>query len=58
MSNHYKRRMSLAGIDWAVILGYFCLALGFGIYFSRRASRRAILVSSWAYWLSWYVSES
>jgi len=31
--------MSLAALDWAVIAGYFVLALGFGIYFSRRASR-------------------
>jgi len=31
--------MRLAPIDWALIVGYFILALGIGLYYSRRASK-------------------
>jgi SSS family solute:Na+ symporter len=31
--------MKLAPIDWSLIIGYFILALGIGLYYSRRASK-------------------
>ena len=31
--------MQLSGLDWAIIVGYFALALGVGLAFSRRAGR-------------------
>lgn len=31
--------MKLAGIDWVVIIAYFVVALGVGLYFSRRAGK-------------------
>ncbi len=31
--------MNISPIDWAIIIGYICFALGLGIYFSKRAGR-------------------
>lgn len=31
--------MVLTGIDWAVIIAYFVISLGVGLYFSKRAGK-------------------
>ena len=31
--------MQLSGLDWVIIVGYFAVALGIGLAFSRRAGK-------------------
>jgi solute:Na+ symporter, SSS family len=48
--------MVLTAIDWAVIIGYFAIALGIGLYFRRRAGRsmREFFISGRA--LPWWLA--
>ena len=51
-----SRTMQLEFLDWAIIGGYFLLALGIGLYFSRRAGSNFVEYFASGRSLPWWIA--
>ena len=48
--------MQLAGLDWAIIVGYFLLSLGIGLYFAKRAGSGYVEYFASGRSLPWWIA--